>query len=133
MDFTNISINVLLIGLAFFALFFPGIFYLSKHQRTIRKGKKVFNKIQTFENDGAIFNYLRKIDPFVFEELLLWAFKFKGFKIKRNKRYTGDGGIDGQVFKDNIHYLIQAKRYSGYINKKHLEEFSNVVKKEKLT
>ncbi|WP_192840691.1 restriction endonuclease, partial [Enterobacter hormaechei] len=42
-------------------------------------------------------NYLRKIDPFVFEELLLEGFEAHGFRTIRNKRYTGDGGIDGQV------------------------------------
>jgi len=40
--------------------------------------------------------YLRKIDPYVFEELLLEALLSKGFKITRNKRYSGDGGIDWQ-------------------------------------
>ncbi|MEX6059375.1 restriction endonuclease [Enterobacter hormaechei] len=40
-------------------------------------------------------NYLRKIDPFVFEELLLEGFEAHGFRTIRNKRYTGDGGIDG--------------------------------------
>ncbi len=33
-------------------------------------------------------NYLRKIDPFVFEELLLEGFEAHGFRTIRNKRYT---------------------------------------------
>ncbi|MCS5932703.1 restriction endonuclease [Klebsiella pneumoniae subsp. pneumoniae] len=33
----------------------------------------------------------------MFEELLLEGFEAHGFRTIRNKRYTGDGGIDGQV------------------------------------
>lgn len=105
--------------------------FLSRHNRNIRTAKRVLKKIRAFEgNDknARIFGYLRKIDPFVFEELLLQAFKDKGFKIRRNKRYTGDGGIDGIVFTESGHpCLIQAKRYKGYINKKHLQDFVALI------
>jgi restriction system protein len=73
-------------------------------------------------------NYLRKIDPFVFEELLLTHFENKGFKIIRNKKYTGDGGFDGTIFnKNNEKILIQAKRYTNYIHKKDLLNFEQLV------
>ncbi|MGS6531656.1 restriction endonuclease, partial [Enterobacter hormaechei] len=45
---------------------------------------------------AQIINYLRKIDAFVFEELLLEGFEAHGFRTMRIKRYSGDGGIDGQ-------------------------------------
>ncbi|WP_407233716.1 restriction endonuclease [Escherichia coli] len=32
----------------------------------------------------------------MFEELLLEGFEAHGFRTIRNKRYTGDGGIDGR-------------------------------------
>ena len=85
------------------------------------------NKINN-ENKGWLFSYLRKIDPFVFEELILHTFKMKGFKIKRNKKYTGDGGIDGKVVINNQLYLIQAKRYSNFINPRHIENFASLCK-----
>ncbi len=73
--------------------------------------------------------YLRGVDPFVFEEMILTAIKRKGLRIVRNKKYTGDGGIDGRCFINDQEYLIQAKRYSGYINPAHVIEFVNVCKK----
>lgn len=82
-------------------------------------------------NEAQLLSYLRKIDPFVFEELLLTAFKEQGCKIKRNKKYTGDGGLDGQVWINKKHYLIQAKRYKAYINKQHMKEFILLNEKEK--
>ncbi len=42
---------------------------------------------------GQKIAYLRKIDPFVFEELLLEGFERRGFEVIRNRRYTGDGGL----------------------------------------
>ena len=55
--------------------------------------------------------YLRKINPYVFEELLLLAFERRGMRVIRNSRYSGDGGLDGQVLIDGERWLIQAKRY----------------------
>ncbi|WP_248844390.1 restriction endonuclease [Escherichia coli] len=43
------------------------------------------------------------------------GFESHGFRTIRNKRYTGDGGIDGQVKCGKHRYLIQAKRYRGHI------------------
>jgi restriction system protein len=71
--------------------------------------------------------YLRKIDPFVFEELLLTCFERQGFTIRRNERYTGDGGLDGRVWLHGELYLIQAKRYKDSINPVHLEEFGRLI------
>ena len=53
-------------------------------------------KIQTLPAFGYKIAYLRKIDPFTFEELLLEGFESHGFRTIRNKRHTGDGGIDGR-------------------------------------
>lgn len=99
-----------------------------RHRNNIKKGKLIINKINSFEHPGAKLNYLKKIDPFVFEELLLSALENKGFKIRRNKKYTGDGGIDGIIWDNkNRKYLIQAKRYASYVSKNHILEFHNLV------
>jgi restriction system protein len=71
--------------------------------------------------------YLRKIDPFVFEELLLTCFECQGYTIRRNQRYTGDGGVDGCIWLHGEMYLIQAKRYKDTINPVHIEEFGRVI------
>ena len=104
----------------------------NKHQNNILSSKKILLKLNCFKFEGQKINYLKKINPFVFEELLLSAFEEKGYKIKRNKKYTGDGGFDGTIFdKQNNKYLIQAKRYSYYINPKHITEFGELLKKNK--
>ncbi len=105
-------------------------YWFSRHNRNIRQARKILKKIRSWggENLNArIFSYLRKIDPFVFEELLLESFKDNGYVIKRNKRYTGDGGIDGVVYDEDKTYFVQAKRYKNHINKQHIVDFSKRV------
>lgn len=104
------------------------IFFNYKHRKKLKQAINISKKINSgyFPYPSAIFNYLRKIDPFVFEELLLYTFKKRGYKVYRNKRYTGDGGIDGKVKIDNKIYFIQAKRYQSYVNFQHLVEFDNL-------
>lgn len=92
----------------------------------------MLNIISTNQNNlPAVFAYLRKIEPFVFEELLLTCFERQGYKIIRNTRYTGDGGIDGKVYIDGGLYLVQAKRYSGDIKLAHLHDFAATIKSNK--
>jgi restriction system protein len=76
-------------------------------------------------------SFLRGVDPFVFEEMILTTLKKRGYKIIRNKRYTGDGGIDGQVFINGHHYLIQAKRYKAHISAAHVQEFAQICRRRK--
>ena len=81
----------------------------------------------------VVLGTLRRIDPFVFEELLLHIFDDDGFTVVRNKRYTGDGGIDGKFYFENDLFLIQAKRYKGQINPHHVVEFCEQVLDTKAT
>ena len=67
---------------------------------------------------------LRAMDPLAFEELLLEAFERRGHRVIRNRRYTGDGGVDGEVIIDGQHWLIQAKRYRDAIKPEHVREFA---------
>ena len=108
--------------------FFRYFIHSTRHFRNYRKAKKISRKINKndFSYDSAILCYLRKIDPFVFEELLLYTFKKRGYKIYRNRRYTGDGGIDGKVRIDGKIFFIQAKRYHQYINLQHVIDFNNL-------
>ena len=99
------------------------------HKRKQQQARRVLAKIQTLPAFGYKIAYLRKIDPFTFEELLLEGFKSHGFRTIRNKRYTGDGGIDGQVIIGKHRYLIQAKRYRGHIALQHVQEFDTLLKR----
>ena len=100
------------------------------HARNIKTAEIMLTKINMMavDNPAMTFGLLRKLNPFVFEELLLLAFKQHDFKVKHNRRYTGDNGLDGIVFDEQGNkYLIQAKRYKSAINPAHVESFSHVV------
>ncbi|MFK5951302.1 MAG: restriction endonuclease [Methylococcales bacterium] len=92
--------------------------------------RKLLNNRDSFTAPKLLV-YLKKIDPYLFEELLLTAFEARGLKVIRSKRYSGDGGVDGRFVMDEKLYLIQAKRYKNHIKKEHMIEFSNIVEKDK--
>ena len=102
-----------------------------RHRRNIRRARQLLNKLQNFTGDyqaARVLSYLRKIDPYVFEELILECYQARGYKIVRNSHYSGDGGINGQVIDtQGNRYLIQAKRYAGAVRSKHLREFAQLV------
>ncbi|MDR7925612.1 restriction endonuclease [Acidithiobacillus thiooxidans] len=77
--------------------------------------------------------YLRKLDPLVFEELVLDGFKRKGCLVERGTRYSGDGGLDGKVFRDNHWIGIQCKRYKDAIQTAHVKQFGRDLSRFGLT
>lgn len=121
-------------ALAFFLLMnLAAGFKKTRHLSRIRAARRILRNINTIRNDspGWLFSYLRKIDPFVFEELILLTFRKYGFRIRRNRRYTHDGGIDGRVWRRGERFLVQAKRYSGNINIEHVRSFIEVCRSYK--
>ena len=70
------------------------------------------------------------MNPYAFEELLLTCCQNQGWKIERNFKYSNDGGLDGRVTIAGRLYLIQAKRYRGHINPKHIRDFYQVIQGE---
>ncbi len=105
------------------------------HLYRIKQAKKVLKKLhqinKTPDSNGRIIAYLRKINPYVFEELVLTAIENSNIYIVRNKRYSGDGGIDGIFKLKEGKVLVQCKRYSGYINNQHVLELTKLVKEKK--
>ena len=105
------------------------------HKWRKESAKKTLQKIQHMENP-QIFSYLRKVDPFVFEEMILEVFRNdERCKVVESDRYTGDGGIDGEfIFNKNgkkMRIIIQAKRYNGHINIEHVKEFCKLLQNKK--
>ncbi len=98
------------------------------HRRRIRAARRVLTRIHGWEA-ARIFGYLRKIDPLMFEELVLESFARTGFRVRRNRRYSGDGGIDGQVWLNGTWAPVQCKRYSAHINPAHVADFAVVLQR----
>ncbi len=132
------AIHFILIGVSILAgLYFVISNLPNKNQlpiRNVKKAKAMLTeiKIMAFNKPALTFGRLRKLNCFVFEELLLLAFKQHDFTVKHNQRYTGDGGIEGTVFdSQGKKYLIQAKRYKSAINPAHVKDFALVVSQRK--
>jgi restriction system protein len=107
--------------------------YFARHRRYRRKARRRLRTASTIGHGGHTINYLRQCDPYVFEEILLAALKKKGYRVKHNKRYSGDGGIDGR-FRARLFgrwRLIQAKRYAGTVPTQMFIDFENVCRRRK--
>lgn len=112
--------------------------FLVKKASHKKRIKQAFQLLSLLNQDGfrrqpaQFFAYLRKIDPFVFEELLLLSFKARGCKVVHNSTYTGDGGIDGTaILPDGSCWIIQAKRYSQHISLEHVKQLAVLVEQQK--
>lgn len=129
---------VFIFKMVFFLLSLTALFYFisrllpkrnRRHERKQAQARRVIEKINMFPEFRQKIAYLRKIDPFTFEELLLEGFERRGFKVVRNERYTGDGGIDGRVYINGQLWLIQAKRYTSFIAVGHVRDFRALLEK----
>ena len=98
-----------------------------RHRWRRRQARAMCEQLRGPDRDQpAALHYarLRAMDPLAFEELLLEAFERRGHKVIRNPRYTGDGGVDGEVIINGERWLIQAKRYRDAIRPEHVREFA---------
>ena len=102
-----------------------------RHRRNVERGDAVLGRVREMAQAGGpgrVLGYLRKIDPYVFEEPVLSAFERAGWRIERNAAYSGDGGIDGKLYgEQGWLILIQCKRYGGMIDPGHVTAFAEVV------
>lgn len=98
-----------------------------RHRRYQATAARVLERLPQLGGDGQRLAYLRKINPYVFEELLLLAFERLGHAVIRNASYSGDGGLDGQVIIEGKKYLIQAKRYGRTITPSHIRHFGALL------
>ncbi|CAM4195259.1 restriction endonuclease [Novosphingobium lubricantis] len=97
------------------------------HRWRRRQARTMCEQLRGRDHDQpAALHYarLRAMDPLAFEELLLEAFERRGHRVIRNRRYTGDGGVDGEVIISGERWLIQAKRYRDAIHPDHVRDFA---------
>jgi restriction system protein len=101
-----------------------------KHKHNVKKSRRVLDKLSTFEHDAQALAYLRKIDPLLFEELTLSLLEQRGILVLRSKRYSGDGGLDGQFYWPGRGWsAIQCKRYGKAITPAHARAFAELCQK----
>lgn len=86
-----------------------------------------FARAGTPDAAGTLFGMMRTLDPLVFEEFVLTVLADFGYRIRRNRRYSGDGGIDGWVHVAGAWCPIQCKRYRAAINPQHVAAFAAVL------
>lgn len=103
------------------------LLYISYGGKTSRwrveSSKSALKKIKSIELPAQVITYIRKMDPFTFEEMILTSINRNTFvNIERNKRYTGDGGIDGKFYINGNLFLIQAKSYHGFVKTSDIED-----------
>ncbi len=121
------------------SVIFAGVILLRWFQTRRRKrwrvaqAKRIIGRLRGFDDSNRAARqmaYLQKTDPFVFEELVLLLLKERGLLIRRNRRYTGDGGLDGRFrFAGKKWIFIQCKRYKGHIRRAHLYQFISLCVK----
>lgn len=100
-----------------------------RHRWRRRQAREMCEQLRGRDRDqpaGIHYARLRAMDPLAFEELLLEAFERRGHRVTRNRRYTGDGGVDGEVIIDGERWLIQAKRYRDAIRPEHVWNFAQL-------
>jgi restriction system protein len=93
------------------------------HRRMRGQSKRALKRMQKM-TPGAMINYLRKMNPHAVEEIILDAAEAAGHRIRRNRAYTGDGGVDGEIMVDGIWHLVQTKRYQKTISPQHVADFA---------
>lgn len=111
---------------------FRALFHRAAHGWYLKKAREIMRRLDSGDMvPGQKIAYLKKINPYVFEELVLIGFGRHGYKVTRNRRYSGDGGIDGRVSLGGEDYLIQCKRYKDHINPAHVEAFAKLCMYER--
>lgn len=107
------------------------LFRLKGHSARIYQSKIVLRKLAKIKSNNQAIKYLRKIDPYVFEEVVLSHFAQSRFKIKRNRTYSRDGGIDGKIKVRGKIFLIQTKRYTKSVKTSDIQDLNLLCKKRR--
>ncbi len=86
---------------------------------------RVIDKINTFPHFGRKLPICARLTRLCSKSCCLKALN-AGALVIRNRRYTGDGGIDGRVKIDG-QTAYRAKRYTSYIAVGHVRDFSDLL------
>ncbi len=105
--------------------------YNANHLFHIKNSYRNLKKLRKLRNRQIVLSSLARMHHFQFEEILLSSLGGHGeVKIKRGYRYSGDGGVDGEVRIKGIgRVVIQAKRYNqnNYVSCSDVDAFIRLV------
>ncbi|ADC73285.1 restriction endonuclease (plasmid) [Thioalkalivibrio sp. K90mix] len=101
---------------------------IERSQRVLIKIREILKKT----GPGPAIKYLRKVDPYVFEELVLTIFEEKGYRVERSARYSGDGGVDGRIQMQGVWWNVQSKRYSSAIDPADVQAFADLCEQQQV-
>lgn len=125
----NWAIWLTVVGIALLVWFLRSSHIPVRHRWRRRQARNMCGQLQSADRSqppAVVYARLRSMDPLAFEELLLECFERRGLQVTRNRRYTGDGGIDGKVKICGGVWLVQAKRYADAIRPEHVEAFAQL-------
>lgn len=106
---------------------------LPAHRRRVRRSRAVLAELRAMRGEATAaraFGYLRQVDPLVCEELVLSALEDAGAFVLRNRRYSGDGGVDGRCWLPGAGWglhAVQIKRYDAAVTPSHVAAFAELV------
>lgn len=104
----------------------------SKHWFNIRLSHKKLNALKRIPHPAQQMTYCKKINPYVFEEMVLSALAKAGHKIARSASYSGDNGKDGEVVIRGQRYYVQSKCYTNHIKAEHVKAFALLCQKKRV-
>ncbi|HII0044754.1 TPA: restriction endonuclease [Klebsiella variicola] len=102
-----------------------------RHARYRRRAGRILDKLPGFTSDGQRLAFLRQVDPYVTEEVVLLAFARRGLRTGHNTHYSGDGGMDGEVWIDGERWLLQVKRWRRAISPAHVRRFATLLQRRR--
>lgn len=123
------------LAVGIFCLFFLPAFirtFLPRRRWRVKRSKKIYRQLKKLSTIDAQLDCVSRIDPYLFEEVVLTSFEKQGRKVKRNRRYSGDGGIDGLVWIKGKRHYVQSKLYTGYIKRGHLSDFDRLCQRRRV-
>lgn len=100
-----------------------------RHRRNVEASRRVLARLAQLPDEARALAYLRKIDPYLFEEVTLSILERRGCVVLRSRSYSGDGGFDGAFYwPGSGRCAVQCKRYSSAISPSHARDFGAALR-----
>lgn len=102
------------------------------NQIAIKNLYKLRNKYNSYHYNKCLLQ-IRKINPYLFEEIIIHLFIRQNYKLVFKNQYSRDGGVDGKIKKWwGRKYIIQTKRHKGYLRMTDIDNFLLTMEKHKV-